>query len=33
LNLESKEVGLKKFFLSLESWILNPKRLGWIFFF
>ena len=24
LNLESKEVGLKKFFLSLESWILNP---------
>ena len=27
LNLESKEVGLKKLFLSLESWILNPKRL------
>ena len=24
LNLESKEVGLKKFFLSLESWILRP---------
>ena len=34
LNFESKEVGLTKFFLSLESWILNPKRLDWrVFFF
>ena len=33
LNLESKEVGLKKFFLSLETWILNPKRLDWRSFF
>ena len=29
LNLESKEVGLKKFFLSLEPWVLNPKRFDW----
>ena len=30
LNLESKQVGLKKFFLSLESWILNlqSKQVG-----
>ena len=27
LNLESKEVGLNNFFLSLQSWILNPDRI------